>query len=111
MKFIYTKDEFLKSTIIEGLKTKEKYEKDITKYNQSIIQVEVEDGFPTYEEYLDYYSKESINFCNLFIEQTKKISNFQIWLLENKNKTFTYDEIEAKLCEQGLSANGFNGGK
>lgn len=45
----------------------------------------------------------------MFTKQTKKSAEFQIWLLDNKGKTFTYDEINQKLLELKLSFDGFNG--
>ena len=71
--------------------------------------VDVEGDLPTYEEYIEYYAKESKSFWEMYAKQTTKLGEFQFWLKENKEKTFTYDEIEDKLLELKLSFNGFNG--
>lgn len=111
MKFMMTKEEFLKMQLLESVKTKQQYEKEkeIITIKEYTMFVDVEGDLPTYEEYIEYYAKESKSFWEMYVQQTAKLGAFQFWLKENKEKTFTYDEIEKKLLELKLSFYGFNG--
>ena len=111
MKVTYTRKEFLNIICFNNVFTKEEYNERIELYkNNNIFPISVEDDYPTYEEYLEYYIKDGFNFFEMFTKQTKKLAEFQIWLLDNKNKTFTYDELKQKLLDLKLAFDGFNGG-
>lgn len=103
-----SKNIFLMAQSLKGLKNKQQYEKEIELY-KNIGLTTVEDEIPTYEEYIEFYSKESKKNLKMFMEQTKSLLEFENWLIDNKDKTFTYDEIEQKLLDLKLSINGFNG--
>lgn len=103
-----SKNIFLMAQALKGFMNKQQYEKVIESY-KNICLISVEDEVPTYEEYIEFYSKESKKNLKMFMEQTKSLFEFENWLIDNKDKTFTYDEIEQKLLDLKLSINGFNG--
>ena len=110
MRFIITKEEFLKSLCFDKLLTKERYNQKI-EYCKIFNTLELESGeeFPNYDEYVEFYVEEGFDFCEYYKVQTMQLGEFQNWLKDNKNKTFTYDEINQKLLELKLSFDGFNG--
>ena len=108
-----TKEEILRYlTIFEPLRDTTEFYEFIQKCNYlgEEINIIVND-IPTYEEYFDEYKKASKLLIENYKEQTKALHNFEQWLDENKNKTFSYEELEEKLLELKLSYKGFNGGE
>lgn len=111
MKTLNKRKKLLMTICCDNLLTKEEYEETIGFYKEyNIFELAPDYIYPTYEEYLEFYIKDGFNFCEMFIKQTKKLAEFQIWLLDNKDKTFTYDEIKQKLLDLKLAFDGFNGG-
>ncbi|MBR6515885.1 MAG: hypothetical protein IKT40_03400 [Bacilli bacterium] len=111
MKTLNKREILLMTICCNNLFTKEEYEEKIRVYEEyDIFELTPEYNYPTYEEYLEYYIKDGFKFFEMFTKQKKKIVEFQIWLLDNKGKTFTYDEIKQKLLDLELAFDGFNGG-
>lgn len=111
MKTLNKRETLLMTICCNKLFTKEEYEEKMGFYEEhNIFELAPEYNYPTYEEYLEYYIKNGFNFFEMFTKQTKKLAEFQIWLLNNKDKTFTYDEIKQKLLDLELAFDGFNGG-
>ena len=108
MRFIIAKEEFLKSMCFDKLLTRENYNQKIEGCRKFNI-LELGEKYPNYDEYVEFYAKNGFNFYEYYNEQSKNLRQFEVWLKENKEKTFTYDEIEEKLLELKLSFNGFNG--
>ena len=113
MEFSFTKEQFLYLKLFDSVKTKQQYEEEIKKYivaqEKKLFYIKIIDGdFPSYEEYIEYYSKYDRTFLEMFLEQNKQLIEFQLWLSNKKEQTFTYDEIEQKLLDLKLSINGFN---
>lgn len=110
MRIIITKEEFLKSLCYDKLLTRENYyqkTKDCKKFAR--LELEAGEEYPNYVEYVEFYAENVLDFREYFSEQTKQLGEFQKWLKDNKNKAFTYDEINQKLLELKLSFYGFNG--
>lgn len=111
MKTLNKREILLMTICCNKLFTKEEYEEKMGFYEEhNIFELTPDYNYPTYEEYLEYYIKDGFNFFEMFTKQNKKLAEFQIWLLENKDKTFTYNEIKQKLLDLGLTFDGFNGG-
>lgn len=106
MIIIFTKEEFLSGFCIGKLFTKEEFNEKIESYKRVLI---LKEEYPTYDEYVEFYAKKGFDFYKYYSEQTKQLGEFQKWLKDNKNKAFTYDEINQKLLELKLSFDGFNG--
>lgn len=110
MRFIITKEEFLMSKCLDKLLTRENYNKKIEGYKKfNAIELESGEEYPNYDEYVEFYAEKGFNFCEYYNEQSKNLRKFEVWLNDNKDKTFTYDEINQKLLELKLSFDGFNG--
>ena len=107
-----TKEEILRYlTLCEPLRDEPKFYEFIRKCNTTNKEINIiANDLPTYEEYFDEYKKASKLLIENYTEQTKALHNFEQWLEENKNKTFSYEELENKLLELKLSYKGFNGG-
>ena len=108
-----TKEEILRYlTICEPLKNENEFDEYVIRFNTNTNKDYMVVGvIPTYEEYFEEYKKASKLLIESYEEQTKALHNFEQWLDENKNKTFSYEELENKLLELKLSYKGFNGGK
>jgi hypothetical protein len=110
MRFTITKEVFLKSMCFDKLLTRESYNQKIEGCKKfEVLKLESGEEYPNYDEYVEFYAEEGFDFCEYYKEQTKQLGEFQKWLKDNKNKTFTYDEINQKLLELKLSFDGFNG--
>lgn len=107
-----TKEEILRYlTLFEPLRDELEFYEFIRKCNTSNKEINIiANNLPTYEEYFDEYKKASKLLIEIFKEQTEALHSFKQWLDENKNKTFSYEELEEKLLELKLSYKGFNGG-
>ena len=107
-----TKEEILRYlTICEPLKNENEFDEYVIRFNTNKNKDYMVVGvLPTYEEYFEEYKKASKLLIESYEEQTKALHNFEQWLDENKNKTFSYEELEEKLLELKLSYKGFNGG-
>ena len=107
-----TKEEILRClTICEPLRNITEFYEFIHKCNYSGKEMNIiANDLPTYEEYFDEYKKASKLLIEIYKEQTEALHSFKQWLDENKNKTFSYEELEEKLLELKLSYKGFNGG-
>ena len=107
-----TKEEILRYlTLFEPLRDAPGFYEFIRKCNTSNKEINIiANDLPTYEEYFDEYKKASKLLIENYKEQTEALHNFEQWLDENKNKTFSYEELEEKLLELKLSYKGFNGG-
>ena len=106
-----TKEEILRClTICEPLRDVTEFYEFIQKCNYLGKEINIiTNDLPTYEEYFEEYKKASKLLIENYTEQTKALHNFEQWLDENKNKTFSYEELEEKLLELKLSYKGFNG--
>lgn len=109
MKVIITKEDFLMSMCLDKLLTRENYNQKIDGYKKfEVLELESGEEYPNYDEYVEYYAEKGFDFCKYYNEQSKNLRQFEVWLKDNKNKTFTYDELNQKLLELKLSFDGFN---
>ena len=89
-----TKEEILRYlTICEPLRNVTEFYEFIQKCNYLGKEMNIiANDLPTYEEYFEEYKKASKLLIENYTEHTKALHNFEQWLDENKNKTFSNEE-------------------